>query len=78
MMKISISLTEELDSAVVAAAIAMRLSKSRFIENTLRENELVREYLAQIRKEPRTNVFAVSKRMKAAVTRKPVKAVASA
>ncbi len=78
MMKISISITEELDSAIVSAATTMRLSRSRFIENTLRENDLVHKYLGQIRKEPRTTVFAVPKGMKAEAARKRVKAAASA
>jgi len=62
MRKISISLTDELDEALQSIAIAQGVNKSRVIDNLLREHKVVHHYLDVVRSEPRTGVYAVSRR----------------
>ncbi len=63
MRKISISLTDELDDALESIAIAQGTNKSRVIDNYLREHKVVQHYLEIIRSEPKTGVFAMSRKI---------------
>ena len=58
MAKISVSLSDELDSALEWAASDRNDNKSRLIETLLRENSFVNKYVQMIRAEPKTTVFA--------------------
>ncbi len=58
MRKISISLSNELDSALTLASIDKKENKSHLIEVFLRENPRVQNYVKAIEAEPKTNVFA--------------------
>ena len=70
MRKISISLTDELDDALESAAIAQGTNKSRIIENYLREHKVVHQYIDIVRSEPKTGVFAVSRKVADEVRKK--------
>jgi predicted transcriptional regulator len=60
--KISISLTDELDDALESIALSQRESKSRIIENYLREHKVVQHHIDIVRSEPETGVLALSKK----------------
>jgi hypothetical protein len=60
--KISISITDELDDALESIALSQGDSKSRIIENYLREHKVVQHYIDIVRSEPETGVLAFSKR----------------
>jgi len=62
MKKISISVTDELDDALESIAIAQGVNKSRVIDNYLREHKVVQHYLDVVRSEPKTGVYAVSRK----------------
>lgn len=62
MRKVSISLTDELDDALQSIAIAQGVNKSRVIDNYLREHKVVQHYLDAVRSEPKTGVYAVSRK----------------
>jgi predicted transcriptional regulator len=79
MRKLSISLTDELDDALESIAIAQGMSKSRVIENFLREHKVVQHYIEAVRAEPATGVFALSRKVANEVKQKsPIPAQTSA
>lgn len=55
--KISIPISDELDSALSWAVQSRRQSKSSVIETFLRENKEVNSYIERIRKQPKTSVY---------------------
>lgn len=67
MIKVSVSMTPELHSALTRSALDHHTNLSREIETYLRENPTVQKYIIEVRSEPDTGVFAVS-RTKSKVT----------
>ncbi|MBI5378198.1 MAG: hypothetical protein HZA82_06195 [Thaumarchaeota archaeon] len=65
MEKISISISPELHSALIRAALDNDTSVSRQIETYLKEHPVIMKYINEIRAEPDTGVYAVNpKRLK--------------
>ena len=60
MKKISISMTPELYSAIVRAAMDNDVKVSRIISDYLKENPMIKKYVVEIRAEPDVGVFAVN------------------
>ena len=61
-VKLSISLTEELDDAIESIALSQATNKSRIIENYLREHKVVQHYIDIVRSEPQTGVLSISRK----------------
>lgn len=59
MRQLSITIMEELDTALHLAAIERGVSKSRIIETFLREHSEVKRRIDTVRAEPDVAVFAV-------------------
>ncbi|MHB8586689.1 MAG: hypothetical protein ACYDDF_12760 [Thermoplasmatota archaeon] len=78
MRRITISISEELDSALTIAAMERHESKSHAIEVFLRENATVRRVVGEIRAEPDVTVFAASRRSRGRVAKASVKRASSA
>lgn len=74
MRKISISLTDELDDALESVAIIQGTNKSRIIENCLREHKVVHQHIEIVRAEPKTGVFAVSRKVAEVRKKAPIPA----
>lgn len=62
-VKRSISLTKELDNALECIALAQATTKSRVIENYLREHGIIKKQIEAMQMEPETGLLAVSRRM---------------
>ena len=60
MQKISISITPELHSALIRASLDNGVSVSRIVDNYLKEHNVIRKYIEDIRAEPDVGVFAVN------------------
>ncbi len=60
MQKISISITPELHSALIRASLDNGVSVSRIVDNYLKEHNIIRKYIEEIRAEPDIGVFAVN------------------
>lgn len=60
MKKISISLTPELHSAIIRAAMENDVKVSRIISDYLKEHPMIKKYIEEIRAEPDVGVFAVN------------------
>ncbi|SMH72199.1 hypothetical protein [Candidatus Nitrosotalea okcheonensis] len=60
MKKISISLTPELHSAIIRAAMDNDVKVSRIISEYLKEHPMIKKYVEEIRAEPDAGVFAVN------------------
>ncbi|HEU5220556.1 MAG TPA: hypothetical protein VFU58_00695 [Candidatus Nitrosotalea sp.] len=60
MKKISISMTPELYSAIVRAAMDNDVKVSRIISDYLKEHPMIKKYVDEIRAEPDVGVFAVN------------------
>ncbi len=60
MIKVSVSMTPELHSALTRSAMDRHTNLSREIETYLRENSTVQRYIIEVRAEPDTGVFVVS------------------
>lgn len=61
--KISIAISGELNEALRCISIAQGLSKSRVIENLLREHPIIQKEIQIIREEPNAGILAVSKKI---------------
>gem|GEM_PF-2552893 len=61
--KISVAISGELDEALTCICIAQGLSKSRAIENLLREHAIIQKEIKIIREEPRTGILAASRKI---------------
>ena len=61
--KISIAISGELDEALTCISIAQGLSKSRVIENLLREHAIIQKEIRIIREEPKTGILAASRKI---------------
>ncbi|MGI0006504.1 MAG: hypothetical protein ACREAR_00735 [Nitrosotalea sp.] len=65
MEKISISISQELHSALIRASLDNGTSVSRQIETYLKEHPVIIKYINEIRAEPDAGVYAVNpKRLK--------------
>jgi hypothetical protein len=60
MKKISISLTPELHSAIIRAAMDNDVKVSRIISDYLKEHPMIKKYIEEIRAEPDIGVFAAN------------------
>ena len=60
MEKISISISPELHSALMRAALDNGTSVSRQIETYLKEHQMITKYVNEIRAEPDTGAFAAN------------------
>ena len=60
MKKISISLTPELHSAIIRAAMDNDVKVSRIISDYLKEHPMIKKYVEEIRAEPDVGVLAVN------------------
>lgn len=60
MKKISISLTPELHSAIIRAAMDNDVKVSRIISDYLKEHPMIKKYIEEIRAEPDSGVLAVN------------------
>jgi hypothetical protein len=60
MKKISISLTPELHSAIIRAAMDSDVKVSRIISDYLKEHPMIKKYVDEIRAEPDVGVLAVN------------------
>lgn len=61
--KISIAISGELNEALECVSIAQGLSRSRVIENLLREHPVIQKEIQIIREEPNTGILATSKKI---------------
>ena len=61
--KISVAISGELDEALTCIYIAQGISKSRAIENLLREHPIIQKEIRIIREEPKTGVLAASRKI---------------
>ena len=61
--KISVAISGELNEALTCISIAQGLSKSRVIENLLREHPIIQKEIQIIREEPNTGILAASKKI---------------
>jgi len=61
--KISVAISGELNEALACISIAQGLSKSRVIENLLREHPIIQKEIQIIREEPDTGILATSKKI---------------
>jgi hypothetical protein len=59
----SVSISGELDEALTCICIALGLSKSRVIENLLREHAIIQKEIRIIREEPKTGILAASRKI---------------
>ncbi|HEX5457826.1 MAG TPA: hypothetical protein VFX64_05505 [Candidatus Nitrosotalea sp.] len=60
MKKISISLTPELHSAIIRAAMDNDVKVSRIISDYLKEHPMIKKYVEEIRAEPDVGVLAAN------------------
>ncbi len=60
MIKISVSITPELHSALTLSALDRHTNLSREIETFLRENATVEKYISRVRDEPDIGAFATN------------------
>jgi predicted transcriptional regulator len=67
--KLSISISDELDSALVLATVKRHESKSQVIETLLRENPAVQRFVDIVRADPETGIYAGAQMMNAGRTR---------
>ena len=77
MMRVTISMTAELDSALTLAALDRAESKSRTVETYLRENTALARYVDEVRKERGLAGFALGARSREKLRRKAVRPNAS-
>jgi hypothetical protein len=62
-MTLSVALSGELDEALTCICIAHGISKSRVIENLLREHATIQKEIPIIREEHKTGILAASRKI---------------